>query len=472
MSFENLQLHPLILKAIIEAGYTSPTPIQEQAIPELLAGHDIMASAQTGTGKTAAFMLPALHRLATPSSIGTRGPRVLVLTPTRELALQVSEAAAKYGRHLPRAKVVSILGGMPYPLQNKLLSQVVDILVATPGRLIDHIQRGRIDFSRLEMLVLDEADRMLDMGFIDDVERIASATPATRQTLLFSATLDNAIDNVASRLLRSPKRIQVTPQHAKLNNNIEQRLHYVDDISHKSKLLDHLLQDIALKQAIVFTATKRDADTLADSLSAQGHAAAALHGDMNQRDRNRTLTRLRSGGLRVLVATDVAARGIDVAAITHVINFDLPKFAEDYVHRIGRTGRAGASGIAVSFASSKDGIHLKKIERFTGQRITSHEVPGLEPRVKPRPGAGNTSRNAPSIAHKRARTWSSDIQHRTSNAHSSNGDWETSRGRSSGGNRGDTWGNTRSNARSNTGGNNRGGSSGNSSSSGTYFRAK
>lgn len=471
VSFESLNLHPLILKAITDAGYTSPTPVQEQAIPELLAGHDIMASAQTGTGKTAAFMLPALHRLATPSKITGRGPRVLVLTPTRELALQVSEAAAKYGKHLPRAKVVSILGGMPYPLQNKLLSQPVDILVATPGRLIDHIQRGRIDFSRLEMLVLDEADRMLDMGFIDDVERIASATPAARQTLLFSATLDGAIDNVAARLLKSPKRIQVATQQAKLDN-IEQRLHYVDDISHKNQLLDHLLRDIALNQAIVFTATKRDADTLADNLSSQGHAAAALHGDMSQRDRNRTLTKLRSGGLRVLVATDVAARGIDVAGITHVINFDLPKFAEDYVHRIGRTGRAGASGIAVSFASGKDGINLKKIERFTGQRIASHVVPGLEPRFKPRAGAPSTGRSAPNVAHKRSRTWSNDGQRSTGSANSANGNWEDSRARSLGGNRGDTWGNARGNTRGNSGGNTRGNSFGNSSASGSYFRTK
>ncbi len=457
MSFENLNLHPLILKAIIDSGYTTPTPVQAQAIPELLAGHDIMASAQTGTGKTAAFMLPALHCLATPSKVHSRGPRVLVLTPTRELALQVSEAAAKYGKHLPRVKVVSILGGMPYPLQNKLLSQPVDILVATPGRLIDHIQRGRIDFSRLEMLVLDEADRMLDMGFIDDVERIASATPATRQTLLFSATLDSAIDKVAARLLKSPKRIQIATQQARLDN-IEQRLHYVDDISHKNRLLDHLLRDMALKQAIVFTATKRDADTLADNLSAQGHEAAALHGDMNQRDRTRTLTKLRHGGLRVLVATDVAARGIDVVGITHVINFDLPKFAEDYVHRIGRTGRAGASGIAVSFASGKDGINLKKIERFTGQRIASHVVPGLEPRFKPRPGVGGMSSGAPSVAHKRSRTWSNDSSPRSAN--SANGNWDSSRSRSFGDNRENTRGNTAGNTFRN------------SSTPSPYFRSK
>ena len=407
MSFENLNLHPDILKAIIDSGYTTPTPIQEQAIPELLAGHDIMASAQTGTGKTAAFMLPALHRLATPSKINCRGPRILVLTPTRELALQVSEAASKYGKYLNRIKVVSILGGMPYPLQNKLLSQPVDILVATPGRLIDHIQRGRIDFSRLEMLVLDEADRMLDMGFIDDVEKIAGSIPNDHQTLLFSATLDNSITRVANRLLNSPKRIQIATQQTKMDN-IEQRLHYVDDMSHKKKLLEHLLGNDDLKQAIVFTATKRDADTLADNLSAQGHVASALHGDMNQRERTRTLTKLRNGRLRILVATDVAARGIDVAGITHVINFDLPKFAEDYVHRIGRTGRAGASGIAVSFASGKDGAHLKKIERFTGHRITSHIIPGLEPRNKPRSGGNGTSRTAPTIARKRSRSssWS------------------------------------------------------------------
>lgn len=402
MSFEDLNLHPSIIKAITEAGYTAPTPIQQQAIPELIAGHDVMASAQTGTGKTAAFMLPALHVLATPSQTRSRGPRILVLTPTRELALQVSDAAKKYGKYLPRINVVSILGGMPYPLQNKLLSQPVDILVATPGRLIDHIQRGRIDFKRLQMLVLDEADRMLDMGFIDDVETIAAATPATRQTLLFSATLDNAIDKVAAKLLKTPQRIQVATQKAKLDN-IEQRLHYADDMSHKNRLLDHVLRDEKVKQAIVFTATKRDADTLADNLYAQGFSAAALHGDMNQRERTRTLKRLRSGGLQVLVATDVAARGIDVADITHVINFDLPKFAEDYVHRIGRTGRAGATGIAVSFASNKDSAHLSKIERYTGQRIASHIIPGLEPRIKPRFN-NNGSKSAPSVTQKRKRS--------------------------------------------------------------------
>ncbi|HBV20604.1 MAG TPA: ATP-dependent helicase [Nitrosomonas sp.] len=403
MSFEDLNLNPLIIKAIQESGYTTPTPIQMQAIPELISGADIIASAQTGTGKTAAFMLPALHHLAEPSKIRSRGPRVLVLTPTRELAEQVSNAAKKYGKFLPRTKVISILGGMPYPLQNKLLSQPVDILVATPGRLIDHIQRGRIDFSRLQMLILDEADRMLDMGFIADVEQIASATPKDKQTVLFSATLDGAIDKVAARLLKSPKRIQIASQKARLDN-IEQRLHYVDDLSHKNKLLDHVLQDATLKQAIVFTATKRDADLLADNLYARGHTAAALHGDMNQRERNRTLTKLRKGGLRVLVATDVAARGIDVSDITHVINFDLPKFAEDYVHRIGRTGRAGAAGTAVSFASNRDCIHLKRIERYTGQAIASHIIPGLEPRFKPNQRNSGFKKPTTPAQQKRKRT--------------------------------------------------------------------
>jgi superfamily II DNA/RNA helicase len=384
-TFATLGLAPAILKAIEDSGYTVPTPIQAQAIPEVLAGQDLMASAQTGTGKTAAFILPALQRLSVQSEVRSKGPRVLVLTPTRELAQQVSDAAAKYGKFM-RVKTVSILGGMPYPLQNKLLSGFVDILVATPGRLIDHIERGRIDFSRLEMLVLDEADRMLDMGFIDDVERIAAATPATRQTLLFSATLDGVIGSLAQRLLKSPKRISIAATKAR-HENIEQKLMYVDDMAHKNRILDHLLRDVDLNQAIVFTATKRDADMLADELSAQGHAAAALHGDMNQRERNRTLLNLRRGNVRVLVATDVAARGIDVPGISHVINFDLPKFAEDYVHRIGRTGRGGASGIAVSFASNRDAGTLRNIERYTGQGIQPHTIEGLEPKFKPRPAA-------------------------------------------------------------------------------------
>lgn len=393
MSFEILNLNSNILKAITESGYTEATPIQAQAIPEIIAGHDLMASAQTGSGKTAAFILPALNRLASPSALPGKGPRVLVLTPTRELAQQVCDAATKYGKNM-RFKIISILGGMPYPVQNRMLSGQVDILVATPGRLIDHIERGRIDFSRLEMLILDEADRMLDMGFVDDVERIASATPTTRQTLLFSATLEGVVGNLASRLLKTPKCISVSAAKDK-HENIEQRMMFADDVAHKNKLLSHLLTDTEVNQAIVFTATKRDADGLADQLSAQGHSVAALHGDMSQRERNRTLLSMRNGSIRILVATDVAARGLDVRGISHVINFDLPKFAEDYVHRIGRTGRGGSSGIAISFASNRDAQMLKRIERYTEQTIKMHTIEGLEPKYKLRTGSNASSDRGP-----------------------------------------------------------------------------
>ena len=382
-NFEQLNLHPSILRAIQESGYTQATPIQAQAIPEVMAGHDLMASAQTGTGKTAAFTLPALNLLATPHPVKSRGPRILVLVPTRELAAQVNEAARKYGKFI-RARTVSIVGGMPYPLQNKLLSQPIDILVATPGRLIDHMERGRIDMSRLQMLVLDEADRMLDMGFMPDIEHICAALPAERQNLLFSATFDPSIVRVAQEILKNPKRIEIAAQTQK-HENIEQRLHYVDDMAHKNKLLEHLLIDPEVNQTIIFTSTKRHADVLADDLYAAGHRTAALHGDMTQGARNRTLTKLRHGDIKVLVATDVAARGIDVAGISHVINYDLPKQAEDYVHRIGRTGRAGNTGIAISFASNADRFQVRKIEQFTGQRLEPSVIAGLEPkRAAPR----------------------------------------------------------------------------------------
>ena len=388
MSFESLNLDNALLRAIEESGYTTPTAIQAQAIPVVTAGHDLMASAQTGTGKTAAFMLPALNLLATPHELKSRGPRILVLVPTRELATQVNEAARKYGKFI-RARTVSIVGGMPYPLQNKLLSQPLDILVATPGRLLDHMERGRIDLSRLQMLVLDEADRMLDMGFLPDVERICEQLTAERQTLLFSATLDGDIARIARQILKNPKTIQVATQKEK-HANIEQRLHYVDDMTHKNKLLEHLLIAPEVNQVIIFTSTKRHCDVLAEDLYAAGHKTAALHGDMTQGARNRTLTKLRQGDVKVLVATDVAARGIDVAGITHVINYDLPKFAEDYVHRIGRTGRAGNTGIAISFASNIDRHILRKIEQFTGNRMEPSTIEGFEPkRAMKMDGPGN-----------------------------------------------------------------------------------
>ncbi|MCL4170816.1 UNVERIFIED_CONTAM: hypothetical protein GTU68_017972, partial [Idotea baltica] len=305
VTFESLNLHPSILKAVEEAGYTIPTPIQARAIPSVMEGRDILASAQTGTGKTAGFTLPALNLLATPHESKSRGPRILVLVPTRELAAQVNESARKYGKFI-RARTVSIVGGMPYPLQNKLLSQPLDILVATPGRFIDHMERGRIDLSRLQMLILDEADRMLDMGFMPDVERICEALPVDRQTLLFSATLDGNIGRVARDILKDPVKIEVTAQKEK-HENIEQRIHHVDDMTHKNKLLEHILIEPDVNQAIVFTSTKRHADLLAEDLYAAGHKTAALHGDMTQGARNRTLTKLRHGDVKVLVATDVAA---------------------------------------------------------------------------------------------------------------------------------------------------------------------
>jgi superfamily II DNA/RNA helicase len=382
MPFAALGLSPAIVKAVVSAGYTEPTPVQTAAIPAALGKRDLLVSSQTGSGKTAAFMLPALEMLATASAGRGVGPRMLVLMPTRELALQVTKAAETYGKFMRRVRVVSIMGGMPYPVQNRLLKGHVDILVATPGRLLDHMRAGRIDFSRLEMLVLDEADRMLDMGFIEDIEAVVAAIPAARQTLLFSATLDGTVGNLAKKLTRDPMRVEISTAQTR-HENIEQRLHYADDQRHKMKLVDHYLRGVDVDQAIVFTSTKRAADEVADALSSQGFAAAALHGDMNQGQRNRTLGNVRRGNVKVLVATDVAARGIDVQTITHVINFDLPRVAEDYVHRIGRTGRAGRSGIAISLAGARDHMQVRQIERLTTQPIQVHVVPGLEPTVLP-----------------------------------------------------------------------------------------
>lgn len=377
MTFAELNISPSILKALEACGYKEPTSIQGEAIPKAMEGHDIIASAQTGTGKTAAFVIPALHRLASPPVAQGKGPRILVLTPTRELANQVTDAVRSYGKFL-RVRSGAILGGMPYREQLRMLSAPIDFIVATPGRLIDHLENGRLNLSRLEMLILDEADRMLDMGFVEDVEKIAAATPAGRQTMMFSATLDHRIKKLAGGLLRNPELIQITPNQI-THDNIEQRLLVADNLSHKNRLLEHLLAETDVTKAIVFSATKRDADSLAKELAVLGHRTAALHGDMTQGARNRTITNMHRGHVKVLVATDVAARGLDVTGISHVINFDLPKFAEDYVHRIGRTGRAGASGIAISFVSNNEICYLDRIEKFTGSALPLHVIPGLEP---------------------------------------------------------------------------------------------
>ncbi len=394
MTFDSLGLAAPILQAVAATGYTEPTPVQARVIPEALAGRDLMVSAQTGSGKTAAFMLPALQRLTVPHAAHGRGPRVLVLVPTRELSAQVTKAAETYGRAIARLRTVSIVGGMPYPAQNRLLQMGVDILVATPGRLLDQMQSGRVDLARLEVLVLDEADRMLDMGFKDDLDAIVARVPASRQTLLFSATLDPAIVKLAGAMLREPSRIEMQTARTR-HDHIEQRLHLADDQGHKNRLLDHLLRDTGVNQAIVFTATKRSADEVALDLHAKGFAAAALHGDMNQGARTRTLQALHRGRLRVLVATDVAARGIDVHGVSHVINYDLPRQAEDYVHRIGRTGRAGRSGTAISLVNAREHAQVRVIERFTAQAIPVTVIEGLEPRVRSFAKPAGPSRRPP-----------------------------------------------------------------------------
>ncbi|HMM47709.1 MAG TPA: DEAD/DEAH box helicase [Thiobacillaceae bacterium] len=382
MNFSELGLDPLILKSVIAAGYENATPVQQQAIPAALTGRDLLVSSHTGSGKTAAFLLPSIQRLQAEPAVKSIGPRVLVLTPTRELALQVEKSAMAYGKELRRFRTACLVGGAPYGLQLKRLSQPVDVVVATPGRLIDHLERGKIDFSRLEVLILDEADRMLDMGFIDDIRAIAARCPADRQTLLFSATLDGVVGSLARELTTDAERIEIeaAPQKEAM---IEQRLLFADNMEHKNRLLDALLRDVEMVQAIVFASTKRSAEEISDLLADSGFASDALHGDMQQGQRNRALQRLREGRTRVLVATDVAARGIDVATISHVINFDLPRQAEDYVHRIGRTGRAGRAGIAVSFAGMREGGLVKNIERYIGNRIQVHTLPGLEPTQRP-----------------------------------------------------------------------------------------
>jgi superfamily II DNA/RNA helicase len=381
MSFAELGLNPLVLSSLETTGYENPTQVQSQAIPAAIAGQDLLVSSHTGSGKTAAFILPSLHKLAEPSTLPGNGPRLLVLCPTRELALQVQKQAMIYGKGLKRLRTVCLVGGAPFGPQFQALKANPEVMIATPGRLIDHLERGRIDFSRLEVLVLDEADRMLDMGFVEDIENIVSRTPETRQTLLFSATLDGNVGRIAREMTRDPQRIEVATL-AEHKANIDQRLLFVDDLGHKHRLLDHLLRDAGLTQALIFTSTKRSAEELSEDLMEKGFSASALHGDMPQHKRNRTLQRLRDGQTQVLVATDVAARGIDVAGISHVINFDAPRQAEDYVHRIGRTGRAGRTGTAITLVHGKERGLVRDIERYTGEKVRIDVVPGLEPRAR------------------------------------------------------------------------------------------
>ena len=401
-SFKELNLEEKLQRAIEACGFETPTPIQRDSIPEVLAEKDVLGSAQTGTGKTAAFVLPAMHKLLQKPKRKGRGPRVLILTPTRELAGQVNNNIRDLGQFCDFV-TGSVIGGMPYPPQIRLLQKKVDILVATPGRLMDHMESGRIDYSDLEIFVLDEADRMLDLGFIGDIRNIAAKLPSQRQTLLFSATLEGKVLTIAHDLLRDPVTIQLASNTVK-HELIRQKVHHADDLIHKHRILDSYLKRDELTHALIFTATKKTADRLAAMLEAQGHNSAALHGDMPQSMRKRTMDKMQDGKLRILVATDVAARGLDIKGITHVINFELPSVAEDYIHRIGRTGRAGENGIAISLVSPEDWGKLREIERLTNMPVERIIIPGLEPeKAGPEFRSASTASRLPRFGRKKRR---------------------------------------------------------------------
>lgn len=359
---------PAIQEALEQEGYQHPTPIQAQAIPPALQGSDVLGCAQTGTGKTAAFSIPILQNLALqqPATTNKRAIKALVVTPTRELAIQIDESLAAYGRNLPLRHTV-IFGGVSQLAQTQALQKGVDILVATPGRLLDLMQQGYVSLQHIQMLVLDEADRMLDMGFIHDVKKILAKVPAKKQTLFFSATMPPEIASLASSLLQNPARVEVTPVSSTAET-IGQQLYHVNR-ENKKLLLAHLLKDETIKTALVFTRTKHGADKVVKDLLRSGFTAEAIHGNKSQNARQRALGNFKSGVTRVLVATDIAARGIDVDQLSHVINFELPNVPETYVHRIGRTGRAGASGVAISFCDHEEKEFLRDIQKLTGISI-------------------------------------------------------------------------------------------------------
>jgi ATP-dependent RNA helicase RhlE len=378
MSFENLGLAEPLLKAIAEAGYTVPTPIQAQAIPAVLSGGDLLAGAQTGTGKTAGFTLPLLHKLAaTPLAPGAkRHIRALILTPTRELAAQVEESVRVYGKYLPLRSMV-MFGGVGMKPQIDALRRGVDILVATPGRLLDHHQQGTLDLGHVEIFVLDEADRMLDMGFVHDIKRVLAIVPPKKQSLLFSATFSDDIKALADRLLNAPQMIEVARRNTTAET-ISQKIHPVDR-DQKKELLTHLIKSQNWHQVLVFTRMKHGANRLVEYLEKQDITAMAIHGNKSQSARTRALAEFKSGDLQVLVATDIAARGIDIDQLPHVINYELPNVAEDYVHRIGRTGRAGAEGEAISLVCVDEEGFLADIEKLIKRPIQREVVPGFEP---------------------------------------------------------------------------------------------
>ncbi|BAJ00494.1 DEAD/DEAH box helicase [Shewanella violacea] len=376
MSFTSLGLSAPILKAVASKGYETPSPIQAQAIPAVLEGKDVMAAAQTGTGKTAGFTLPLLELLSRGNRAQAKKVRALVLTPTRELAAQVAESVETYGKYLPLKSAV-IFGGVGIGPQISKLGKGVDILVATPGRLLDLYNQGAVNFNQLEVLILDEADRMLDMGFIHDIKKILRVLPAKRQNLMFSATFSDDIRKLAKGLVNNPVEISVTPRNATAKS-VEQYIYMVDQ-KQKTAALIHLIKQNDWKQVLVFSRTKHGANRIAKNLEANDLTAAAIHGNKSQGARTKALANFKNGAVRVLVATDIAARGIDIDQLPNVVNFDLPNVPEDYVHRIGRTGRAGASGQAVSLVSGDESKLLRDIERLIKQNIPRKEVEGFVP---------------------------------------------------------------------------------------------
>jgi ATP-dependent RNA helicase RhlE len=410
MLFEELGLHEGLLRAVVQQGYSQPTPIQQRAIPVVLKGGDLLAAAQTGTGKTAAFTLPLLHRLIERREQGQRTqpkrPTALVLTPTRELAAQVAESVRTYGGHLP-FKTTVIFGGVNINPQIDVLRHGVDILVATPGRLLDHVGQRTVDLSAVEILVLDEADRMLDMGFIHDIRRVLAALPKQRQNLMFSATFSDDIRKLATSFLHAPETIDIAPRNSAAET-VEQRVVLVDK-ARKSELLAYLISSSNWQQTLVFTRTKHGANRLVEKLEKWDISSAALHGNKSQNARTKALADFKAGSVKVLVATDIAARGLDIEQLPHVVNFELPNVPEDYVHRIGRTGRAGVAGEAISLVSADEQDELKAIRKLLRKELPGFVVEGFEigsvspnpePAEAPRPPRPQGQRRHNGGAHK------------------------------------------------------------------------
>ncbi len=412
MSFNSLGLSNALLKAISKKGYTQPSPIQEKAIPEVLQGKDVLASAQTGTGKTAGFTLPLLHILSENKLGNSRRPRALVLTPTRELAAQVYENVKEYSEFLNMKSIV-IFGGVNANPQIRALKNGVDILVATPGRLLDLQGQGVLSLKDIEILVLDEADRMLDMGFLRDIKKILALLPSKRQNLLFSATFSKDIKKLANSFLNNPVLVEATPENSTAEKVI-QKVYRVDK-GKKTELTIKLISEGDWHQVLIFTRTKHGANRLAEKLAKKQITSAAIHGNKSQNARTKALSGFKKGTIRVLVATDIAARGLDIPLLPHVINYELPNIPEDYVHRIGRTGRAGANGEALSLVSIDEVEYVKGIEKLLGQQLSSEIIEGYEPVDKPDPNASKSKKSSSRNSNQRRRTGNSNNNRKRSN---------------------------------------------------------